>query len=76
MASYMHHCCFLKQKIVFQTSEQGSDSGFSDTVYFTRHSLVEKKNGHDISLSNCRRKTVQGGRVSDGALCPERHRIT
>lgn len=43
MASYMHHCCFLKQKIVFQTSEQGSDSGFSDTVYFTRHSLVEKK---------------------------------
>lgn len=26
MASYMHHCSFLKQKMGFQTSEQGSDN--------------------------------------------------
>lgn len=55
--------------------------GFSDVVYFTSNSLVEKNeikkiHGHDISLLNCRRKTVQRGRVSDGALSPERHRVT
>lgn len=26
MASYMHHCRFLKRKMGFQTSEQGSDN--------------------------------------------------